>query len=486
MTTTSPLLIRLDNVTVKIGGEVVLDNLSFSVNQGEYWAITGPSGSGKTIVAQALLQRIFHVGSVTTFFTENCNQQIVLVEQQHHFKNLSNVNDFYYQQRYNSMDADDALRVIDYLRLHSKENQENEVEAIIDQLYIPAILDKPLIQLSNGENKRLQLAIALLQKPALLILDNPFIGLDSNGRLLLAQILQQLCQDKQAFILITQATAIPNCITHILALETGKTLFKGSFKDFQESKTSSATPVVKKIDKNLLQQVLPLRHYSFESVIRMHNVSVQYGDRIILNGINWDVKKGERWSLSGSNGAGKSTLLSLLTGDNPQAYANEIYLFDRRRGSGESIWDIKRNIGFLSPELHLFFDRSSSCFDVVASGLFDTIGLFRQLQDEHVQQVNQLLQLFELQSIRNKLLFQVSLGQQRMILLARAIIKNPPLLILDEPCQGLDEEQTERIKWLLDSICSNTEKTMLYVSHYTKDIPSCVQHYLKLENGKVI
>src|SRR5688572_13384763 len=111
----------------------------------------------------------------------------------------------------------------------------------------------------------------------------------------------------------------------------------------------------------------------------MKKVSVQYGDKIILDEVNWKVMKGERWLLSGPNGAGKSTLLSLITADNPKAYANSIFLFGKKRGSGESIWDIKKKIGFISPELHLFFDQGTSCFDVIASGLFDTIGLFRQL-----------------------------------------------------------------------------------------------------------
>ncbi len=481
---TSPLL-QLMNVTVKIGGELVLDNLSFSIAKNQYWAITGSSGSGKTTLANVLLKKIFYSGTVAISFATDNKREILLVEQQHHFKNLSNVNDFYYQQRYNSMDAEDALTVLDYLQPYNSRGKENVLEGIIDQLHIRTLLAKPLIQLSNGENKRLQLAIALLQKPALLILDNPFTGLDTNGRLLLEQILAQFTRDGQAFIIITQATAIPPSITHVLVLEKGKAVFQGATHIFRESQPSSPT-AVKKLDEGLLQQILPLRYYSFESVIRMHSVSVKLGNRVILDAINWEVKKGEQWSLSGPNGAGKSTLLSLLTGDNPQAYANEIYLFDRRRGSGESIWDIKRNIGFLSPELHLFFDRSSSCFDVIASGLFDTIGLFRLLQDEQAAQVDKLLRLFGLQAVRNKLLFQLPLGQQRMILLARAIIKNPPLLLLDEPCQGLDEEQSEQIKGLLDSICYNTERAMVYVSHYVKDIPSCVQQHLRLENGKTI
>src|SRR6185295_14005255 len=169
---------------------------------------------------------------------------------------------------------------------------------------------------------------------------------------------------------------------------------------------------------------------------------------------------GECWSISGPNGAGKSTLLSLVTADNPQAYANELYLFDQRRGSGESIWDIKRRIGFVSPELHLYFDRGTSCFDVIASGLFDTIGLFRQISTAQTEQVKAWIELLQLQQVQHRPLFQLSLGQQRMVLLARALVKNPPLLILDEPCQGLDEEQIDEFIGLIDDLCDQSGKTL--------------------------
>ncbi len=216
----------------------------------------------------------------------------------------------------------------------------------------------------------------------------------------------------------------------------------------------------------------------------MENVCIQYGNKRILDNITWAVKRGDCWNISGPNGAGKSTLLSLITPDNPQAYANEIYLFDKKRGKGESIWDIKRRIGYVSPELHLFFEQYNTGYEVIASGLFDTIGLFRQLSEQQAGQVESWIELLQLQKLRQKPLFQLSLGQQRMVLLARALVKNPPVLILDEPCQGLDEAQTGYFKNFIDQLCRQFNTTLLYVSHYEKDIPGCVDKFLRLENGK--
>jgi len=172
--------------------------------------------------------------------------------------------------------------------------------------------------------------------------------------------------------------------------------------------------------------------------------------------------------------------MSLVSGDNPQAYANEIYLFDKRRGSGESIWDIKKNIGFVSPELYAFFDKNISCFDTVASGYFDTMGLYKKLSQEQINHINDWLKALNVADLAQKRLANVSSGMQRLFLLIRAFIKNPPLLIFDEPCQGLDEFQTEAFVKLVDDICGKTDTSVVYISHYENEVPGCVHKCLDL------
>ena len=218
----------------------------------------------------------------------------------------------------------------------------------------------------------------------------------------------------------------------------------------------------------------------------MIKVNIAYNGIEILSNFNWSVKKGERWCVTGPNGAGKSTLLSLISADNPQAYANDIYLFDRKRGTGESIWDIKKNIGYVSPELHLFFDLGVTCQEAVASGLFDTIGLFRKPGPTETSIVLEWMEILGISSIKDKRLNQLSLGEQRLVMLTRALVKSPPLLILDEPCQGLDAQQTARFKNTIDLICQSTSTTLIYVSHYSQDIPSCITHHLQLNAGKKV
>jgi len=479
MTQQQALLATLRQVSVHRNGTTLLHPLDWQLYQHEQWAIIGHSGSGKSTLARALAGNIFYHGAITFHLQQPGG--VLLIEQQHHFKNRSNTTDLYYQQRYNSMDAEDTITVAEALVGYTTDKAQFKSRMAL--LHLEALLDKPLIQLSNGENKRLQLAKALLQHPAMLILDNPFTGLDAEGRKTLHQILQSLPAEGISIVLIAPLDELPAGITHVLALQEGKLLYAGPKEQLPATvRQNNADSIIDYTSR--LSSIPAQREDDFETAVRMNNVTVRYGEKIILEHIHWEVKRGECWSITGPNGSGKSTLLSLITADNPQAYANDICLFDRRRGTGESIWDIKRKIGFVSPELHLFFDAGASCFEVVASGLFDTIGLFRQLSQSQQQQVHAWLELLDLKKWQATSLSRLSLGQQRMTLLARALVKNPPLLILDEPCQGLDDGQTRHFRELVNQVCRHFHTTLLYVSHYEKDIPACVHNHLRLANGK--
>jgi molybdate transport system ATP-binding protein len=301
--------------------------------------------------------------------------------------------------------------------------------------------------------------------------------------MLLDQILNDVIKKGIHIILVTNAAALPACITHVATVAGG--LCNGIVtKETFESKYSG------RLQSPRLSPVFDAASFAtcaedFSVAIKMVNTNVRYDERDILNNINWEVKCGERWSISGHNGSGKSTLLSLVNGDNPQAFANAIWLFDRKKGSGESIWDIKKKIGFVSPELHHYFDPALLCWQVVASGLFDTIGLFRRPDAQQLASVDNWLSMLALQPYRNRYFNQLSNGEQRLVLLARALVKNPPLLILDEPCQGLDAEAAARFIALVDQICIQLNKTLVYVTHYEAEVPSCVTRKLKLENGSI-
>jgi molybdate transport system ATP-binding protein len=502
--TMASTFLTLKAVSVHLGGSRLLHELDWTINRGEQWAITGPSGGGKTVLAHTLLGSHFYTGTITA-----ATRRIGIVEQQHRFRNRPGSTELYYQQRFNASDADQTITVSQEL---TDAGWDGVNSSWLDALHIRPLLEKPLIQLSNGENKRTQLAAAMLQDPELLILDNPFLGLDAEGRSTLHAIIDGLAAKKIQLILITSPREIPQSITHVATLDTGKWVYQGSkagFHPHQDPQISAldntiltrprqealdntilARPRQEALDNKILarlrQEALDNAGPEFLNAVKMVNTTIRYGEATILDNINWEVKKGQCWNIAGPNGAGKSTLLSLITADNPQAYANEIWLFDRRRGTGESIWDIKKRIGFVSPELHLYFDTGATAENVVASGLFDTIGLFRPLNEEQETLVRLWMTLLSLWDLRSRRLTQLSTGQQRMILLARALIKNPPVLILDEPAQGLDDDQLSRFRSLITILVEAFGTTLLYVSHYRQELPTCIGHFLRLENGTIV
>ncbi|HEY4108578.1 ATP-binding cassette domain-containing protein [Puia sp.] len=472
------IFLTLKGVSVHLGATRLLEDLDWTIHRGEQWAVTGPSGSGKTVLAHTLIGTHFYTGTITT-----ATRRISIIEQQHRFRNRPGSTELYYQQRFNASDADQTITVAQELADAGWDGSETPW---LDSLHVRQLLGKPLIQLSNGENKRTQLAMAMLQSPELLILDNPFLGLDAEGRATLHSIINGLAAKNIQLLLITSAQEIPDSITHIARLEAGKWTFQGPRSQFQPAPEATVPALDATILARLKQEAQDNAGASFHTAVKMVNTTIRYGEATILDNIQWEVKKGECWNVSGPNGAGKSTLLSLITADNPQAYANEIWLFDRRRGTGESIWDIKKRIGFVSPELHLYFDTGATGHDVVASGLFDTVGLFRTLNEEQETLVQLWMQLLSLWDLRSRRLVQLSTGQQRMILLARALIKNPPMLILDEPCQGLDDGQTERFRTLITALCEAFGTTLIYVSHYSRELPGCINHFLRLEKGATV
>ena len=465
----------IDCLSASYGGSKVLTDISFSLTEDDCLAIVGPVGSGKTTLAKALSGRLFRTGSV--YFKSRTNRvhpSILLVEQQHHFKNRSNMQDFYLQQRFNSADSGDAYTIREELS-----NEDEELVAYwLGFFMLGHLIDKPLVTLSNGENKRLQLVKSVLRDPDWLILDNPFLGLDVEGREILSTCLEKLRENSVQFILINSPAALPACVNRVMYLEEGRVTWDGPVSAYESFRRVDKFVFNHTVMDDLIKSAQA--YETFQQAVHMNDVTIAYGEKVILSGIHWEVNSGARWALSGPNGAGKSTLLSLITADNPQAYSQDIILFDRKRGTGESIWDIKKRIGYVSPELHVYFREPANVFNVVGSGLFDTLGVYKKISEDQHKRIALWLGVFGISHLSQRMFQQISTGEQRMVLLARALVKNPPLLILDEPCQGLDEEQIHRVKEILNYICSNSQTTLIYVSHYSSDIPDCVNQYFKL------
>lgn len=491
-------------LSLKIEGETIIHQLSFALKEGESLAITGASGSGKTMLGR-LLAGQFLPSSGRLIIKPGFRRQ--MVDQQDHFIAFSGRRSMHDGLRYENQAMEAVPTVTDFLArvqvTMEADKSEMLIRDMLKQMEIEHLADRKLLQLSNGERKRTQLAAVLLQKPALLVLDQPLVGLDFHSRTNLNRSLKQQMELGLCLIVITDPEHIPDSITWVAELKNGglnqfvqQAAYQPDIVDSFRNKGE--------IDARLFDP-LPKLDEAFSTIVRMNRVNVVLGGKQILKDISWQVKSGEQWALLGPNGAGKSTLLSLITADNPQGYANDLLLFDRQRGTGESIWDIKKRIGFVSPELHLYFLRgagiyntipglaasgsqvysSMSCRDVVLSGFHDEVGFTSASTDDQRKHSATWLAALGLEYLKNRLFVHASLGEQRIVLLARALVKSPPLLILDEPCQGLDSQQTGRFIHLLNVLCQQLKTSLIYVTHRKEEIPACVTHLLQLENGEV-
>jgi len=474
------VFVAISDLNLKHQQKSVLKDLNWTINTGEQYVLSGESGSGKTSIAKIIAGLQSAIGEVKINFNDKSQlpAEVLFVESWYQFKNLEGVANFYYQQRYTSQQAKDTLTVHAELVSYGKEKglHLDQVEHILEALNFSSFASSQLIELSSGEHKKLQLVKALWLKPQLLIIDQPYTGLDAASRNNLNLLLDDVAENGVQLILISNDTELPTSINRFAEIKDGK---------ISVSDSRAILPV---LDEKHLKEIpdflkeSPL--YSSEEIVKMVDVNISYGEKQVLKNINWEVKAGEKWLLQGHNGSGKSTLLSLVNGDHPQSYANELYLFGNRRGSGESIWDIKQHIGLISPEFHWYFDASATVWQSIASGFYDTVGLFQQLPYTKSTQVDELVAYFGLTESKNELLASLPLGKQRLVLLARTIIKNPELLILDEPCQGLDQQQTQHFNQLVDELCSNG-MTLIYVGHFESQLPTCIEKRILLEKGEV-
>ncbi|MDU1906207.1 MAG: ATP-binding cassette domain-containing protein [Dysgonomonas sp.] len=471
-------LIEILDAVPRIEALMFSSPVSWRIKDNEHWAVIGANGAGKTLLIDILIGK--HALKSGMICTPD-NRSVSSIVKSVAFRDIYSLVDLqnsYYQQRWNAGDEHE-MPVVKELFL---KGDKVWVDQLIRTFGIEDLIDKPINLLSSGELRKTLIVRSLLIKPHILILDNPFIGLDVKSRALLNEVLEDLArmENLQIVLVLSHPKDLPDFITHVLPVRE-KTLlspmmrleFAGD-KEFQEKlfereRKFSLSTVIEDAESD----------FSFENALVFKNIHIKYGKRNILKHLDWQVRKGDKWALLGANGSGKSTLLSLVSGDNPQAYANDITLFDRKRGTGESIWDIKKHIGYVSPEMHLYYLKNVRCLDVVGSGFFDTIGLYKKCNAEQEKLALHWMEVFGVENIRNTSFLNISTGEQRLVLLARVFVKNPELLILDEPLHGLDIANKQYVKKIIEDFCT-PDKALIYVTHYEEEIPDVVTQRLVL------
>jgi molybdate transport system ATP-binding protein len=518
------MLISCKDITVQIGSQRLFENTSWELQRNQRWAIIGTVGSGKSILGKALSGKAPLVqGEIDYYFDENNitqgrpylypNEILTLSSETH--RAFLNRYTGYHQARWQSFEGEESPTVSELLTAvklapvsdaepvpsgaHSRMlDQKRDWAASLFKL--EDLLNRKIVHCSHGESRKVFLASLLIRCPKLLILDDPFAGLDQDSRGKLSQVIEQLTRlgDPHMVFISSRPEEIPEEITDILFIQNHRVKEEGDRATILNSSavksvfSRTASSRLKIEGSAALDEIIQEYRSAVEKqttataeFIRLDAVNVTYGKEQVLKNIHWTVRQGERWALLGANGAGKTTLLSLILADNPQAYANPIYLFGEKRGSGESIWEIKQKIGAVSPELQIFYDPNASCLDVICSGFFDSVGLTRASSAQQRALAARWLQALDLEGLAAMRFDRLSAGQQRLVLFARALVKNPPLVILDEPCQGLDPLLRSSFVALIDRLCAQTPITLIYVTHNANEIPQGITHQLRLERGSV-
>ncbi len=461
---------------------------TFCLSAGAHIAIIGNNGSGKTLLTDMFTGRHpLRSGSLHYDFSpckENTVSSCLRYIKYKDAYGRANDRSYYLQQRWNHAEIDESTptvrdRIEQAYAASGKDTADRRLmcDRLTSLLRLEESMDKYIISLSSGELRKLSLATALMTQPRVLVIDNPFIGLDTQTRQLYKEMLSTLCQKQtiQIILLVSDADDIPDFVTHIVEVADKRVSPKCTRKEYLQRLESH-----KKNGKNLQKRQTILKNpytdkvFGNCDVICMKGVTIRYGSHTILSDIDWTVKSGECWALTGRNGSGKSTLLSLVCADNPQAYRCDITLFGRKRGTGESIWDIKRRIGYVSPEMHRAAKADSTVEETIAGGLQKPGVRQTTPREEKLEKCRSWMDTFGIGALARRRFQSLSSGEQRMVLLAKAFIAEPELLILDEPFQGLDPDNRRLAQHAITTYCASKDKTLIFVTHDPSELPPCV------------
>ncbi len=460
------------NFTLSNSSQLIIPHLS--LKQGQSLLVLGDNASGKSVLAQIL------TGDIS-----NYQGKVVLTEQ---FTTLSFELESQTLEQDRLNDRSDLMEVgLDNGRtareiiIGDKSFSPKDFDDVIALLSIKKLLEKPFKILSTGEVRKVLLARALMLNPKIMLLDEPYAGLDIASQVHLSAILNTLVAKGVSIVLFDfYHQSLPSSIENIVYLKQGRIVLSGKRKEIISTEQWQELNASHYSLPHYLPDCLQYDYLDKEKpLVSVNNVSVSFDQKPIFNSLNWQFEQGQHWRIIGPNGCGKSTLLAMISGDSPKAYGKDIHLFGVKRGSGESIWDIKRHYGLVSAQLHRDYHVSATLIQVIISGFFDSIGLYQRPSRQQVNIAREWLVLIGLEQHENIFFNQLSYGEQRLVLIARAVVKLPIILILDEPCQGLDNHNRDKVLALMDYIAANSKTHLLFVSHDRRDQLKCISHELE-------
>jgi len=488
-------LVSIDHAQCRITRQTLLVIEHFAIEPGEHWCLFGPNGCGKTLLANLLAGKRLESSNYVSYaasFNLSRDLHIVSFEEQQRLWERDNRRDI---SEFNG-DAQDKGTVVEGLIRSSRSKQDQNAvlfAQLISQLALEEVVNRGIRFLSSGQIRKVLIARSLYAyrdgSPQLLILDDPLESIDRDSREQIRSTIEKTMSVQFSSLqLCRRALDILPSVSHMAVMQSSGTRMQISrqgslaevLKTSEFAQVSAAGIQATAGLDVLLPQIAPIREAS-EELIRLESVQASYGDSKVLVDVNWIMTGLDHVVIEGPNGCGKSTLLSLVDGENHKGYGQKVFLFGRLKGSGETIWETKKHFGIVSNELHNKYIKGWRVLDVVVSGFFDSVGLYDESGTAEVDLARRWIAALGLEQWEKQYYHQISFGQQRLVLLARAMVKKPRILILDEPCVGLDDFHRQLILKVLDAIAERSLTNILYVTHVADEQPGCINQALRFK-----
>lgn len=467
--------IEFNKACIRFNDSFTLLDIDWCVQPGQVWAIVGASGAGKSALGAALtgegkLEAGDFSGKPEQAALVSLETQAALIERE--------------RSRDDSDLTDQVFTGTPVREMLAETCQDNELlTRLVDIFRLTPLMDRGFGKLSTGESRKILFTRALCSKPELLVVDGPFEGLDAQVVPQLGEVLQQLAQSTQLVLVINRISELPDYVTHVALVENGRLSAQVKTSDSSAMALLDQLFHIKTADVHIPAAIATDSAPALDPtqpLVKIRDASIRYTDNLVFEHLDWRIEAGQHWQLTGPNGSGKTCLLNLITGDHPQCYSNDIFVCGFKRGNGESIWDIKQYIGYVSSALQWDYRVGISAINVIISGFYDSIGLYAKATDLQKDVALQWLRVLGLQERHSQPFKQFSYGDQRLLLIARAMVKHPPLLILDEPCFGLDDINRQLVLALIERICAGSESTVIYVNHHAEDHIAGIENFLAL------
>ena len=439
--------------------------------ENENWCVLGRNGSGKQYFNQLLIGELLPTSCEQLALPPNDKVAIISFEAQQDIYEavLEKV----------SPDYADINQAMIKAKNFLPENKWHD--PLVTEFGLSQRLDTSYLQLSTGESRKLLILQSIFQGVDLLVCDNPFDSLDIASCTALSSAFARLSQAGITIVLLlSNRQDIPPWFDNIAFIERGQFSVLGNLTDDSTKHQLDALLTPAADDIPWPDTVQQLADYQHTFLVELIQCTVRYGGVSVFEDINVTIKPLQHTLITGANGSGKSTLMQLITGDCPQCYSNNIHVLGYKRGSGESIWELKAQMGIVSAELHRQYRVRVDLLTVILSGFYDSIGLYQAATQKQLTIAAQWLDKIGLFAQRHQLFQQLSYGEQRLVLIARALVKSPYLLILDEPTQGLDELNRHRVLNFLEHLATQKHSTMLLVSHRQDELLSIFEQHIKL------